>query len=754
MCRRLLVLLASLSLLTAAACASSKGGDCDPELGECVDASAGDPDASTEFPDAGPTVDANTIDAAPKAGFGEPCSDKSDCESNICIFVGIGGICTDLCVSGSCPDEYGCFGVFGAIEPGEVADVCVPDSTQICTQCADHSECAVVGQDLCLEYDNGKSFCARDCSGVECPMGYTCETVNVEGTDYDQCVPNSGACDCNASLQGTQEACDIATDFGTCQGARTCMGATGWGTCDPPSPTDTPDDTFSDDNCDGIDGDLDGAIFVAKTGSDSATCGLTYMDPCLTINRGILRAAQSSKGEVYIQVGNYDEVVVLVNGIDLYGGYDTGWQRDTHSDPAHRVTITGSLDDGTGGDNQYLTIRAHDLIVPVTIADLQINGPDAIGAVGASARGSYAVHVDSAELNLERVTIIAGNGANGAPGANGQNAPNVTRTTSMNGQSGGAAAQQFDCDTSTAGEGGGGGTNNCTGGTVATTAGGGGKGGPIDTCCCWDLDLSAQDGKPGSSATYSPGTVGDGGAGGPGLDGNCSNGYGRPGRDGLVTNGTGGMGGAPGGSLLSSYWFGSPGTAGGIGDHGSGGGGGGGSGGCDIGTDSHGAGGGGGGAGGCRAQAGGGGGHAGGASIAVFAVDATLQLSSCTINRGIGGAGGAGGVGGQGQSGGLNGPGGAASDDSQPGGAGGAGAHGGHGGGGGGGAGGMSAGIYSYNSSLTHTCSINGGSGGAGGPGGLSAPTAPLSERDGNAGYDGANGALIGVGTCANPSGC
>lgn len=751
---RLLLALACSSLLLAASCASSKGGgDCDPGRDDCpVDASAG-ADAS-QNPDAGAVVDANTTDAAPKAGFGEPCSDKSECESNICIFVGIGGICTDLCVAGTCPEEYGCFGVFGAIEPGEVADVCVPDSTQICTQCAAHTECAAVGQDLCLQYENGKNFCARDCSSVECPMGYACETVEVEGNDYQQCVPNSGACDCNAPLQGIQESCDIPTDFGTCQGTRTCMGATGWAGCEPPSPADTPDATFSDDNCDGIDGDLGGAIFVAKTGADGATCGLTYMDPCLTINRGILRAAQSSKGEVYIQVGSYDEVVVMVNGIDLYGGYDISWQRDTHSDPAHRVTITGSLDSGTGGDNEYLTIRAHDLIVPVIIADLQIVGPDAAGAVGSSAKGSYAVHVDSAEVTLSRVTIIAGSGAAGGLGSAGANAPTVSRTASMNGKSGGPADDMLDCDTTTAGEGGAGGTNTCSGGSVATGAGAGGKGGPIDTCCCWSLDLSAQDGKPGSPAAYSPGTYGDGGAGGPGLDDNCSNGYGRPGRDGLITNGLGGNGALPSGALSGGYWYGFGGGGGGVGDHGSGGGGGGGSGGCDIGDDSYGAGGGGGGAGGCRAQSGGAGGQAGGASVGVFAVGAAVTLTSCTITRGNGGAGGAGGVGGRGQSGGLLGGGGAAADNSLPGGNGGAGTHGGHGGGGGGGAGGPSAGIYSYNSSINHSCTINGGSAGNGGSGGLSAPTAPLAERDGNAGTDGANGSFITVGTCASPSGC
>ena len=93
-------------------------------------------DASVAADASGPTADAPvlpdaapTTDAEPRAGFGEPCIDKADCDSNICILAGIGGLCTVTCVAGSCPDGFGCIGVFGAIEPDQVADVCVPEST-------------------------------------------------------------------------------------------------------------------------------------------------------------------------------------------------------------------------------------------------------------------------------------------------------------------------------------------------------------------------------------------------------------------------------------------------------------------------------------------------------------------------------------------------------------------------------------------------------------------------------------------------
>ncbi len=766
------------ALVEATAIAGCAGGktasQCDPTFDvcectaqtDCTDNSVCNEDGLCELvpdagggTDAGPRIDAAatidagpTVDAMPLKGFGEPCMDKSECESNICILAGIGGICTETCVAGSCPEDFGCVGVFGAIEPGEVADVCVPSSTQICSPCTDNSECSLIGMDQCLTYEDGKSFCSQDCEVVDCPTGYTCTDTDIGGTIFKQCIPNSGACDCNETLMGNTEDCDIETDFGTCAGTRTCQGAIGWGGCEPPSPTDVPDGSFTDDNCDGIDGDIDGAIFVAKTGTDSGTCGLTYTDPCLTIGHGIIRALSSSRGEIYIQAGDYDEVVVLQNGIDLYGGYDSNWQRDDHTAAGHTVTIAGGLDSGAGGDSEFLTIRARGLIVPTILADLVIAGPNATGTTGSAGRGSYAVYVrDTTDLRLERFTVQAGNGAAGPAGTAGSNAPTVVATAGMPGSNGGNAHEPGVniCDDSSRGAGGSRGTNSCSGGSDPD-GGTGGPGGTFDTNCgVFSLNLNARPGDNGNSADFfissSSGFRGGGG-------GTCNpGGAGNPGR---TVNGSGGSGASGHGVLTNGYWFGNSGGAGGIGDHGTGGGGGGGSGGCDAGLDSWGAGGGGGGAGGCRALSGGGGGGAGGGSFGIFAVGSAVTASECTITRGIGGAGGTGGVGGRGQSGGSPGAGGLADGDSKVGGAGGAGAHGGHGGGGGGGAGGVSFGTYSSSSTISHSCLISGGAAGAGGGGGASAPTAPVAERDGNAGNTGAAGVLGANGVCAAPGGC
>jgi hypothetical protein len=744
-------IVAALASLVLVACASSNSAPC-PEEGCSGD--GGGLDGGT--PDATVWIDVIVPDAADLRGFGEPCTDRSQCESEICIFAGTTGVCSQLCFGGpdDCPEGWGCYGVEGAIEPGEVVDVCVPENDRLCDPCTESSQCSTVFPDLCLPQATG-SFCAQDCSVVECPAGYTCSTVNVSGTDYQQCLPDSGACDCDAADMGNTVGCTIATPFGFCGGQRTCQGATGWGPCEPPSPTDVPDPTFTDDNCDGIDGDIDEGIFVSLTmGLDDAGCGLTYDDPCASINNGIARAVAEGRPHVYVQSAVYAEIVRMASGVNVWGGFDAGWQRDTRSAPGHEVRIAPTSADAA--TEQFVAVFAHDLGAQATLGDLVIDAPDATGTLSGNGRSSYGIHAKNALLVIERVTVLAGNGANGADGSAGMNAGTVGVTSSMDGDPGGDAHEEtFACNIDDHGAGGAGGTNTCPAGSINPNGGRGGDGGEMDTSCGWTgacSDCDATNGDGGSNAsTYMAGVYGYGGGGGPGLGSGCNpNGAGGDAADGIVVNGAAGGGGDGNGALSGDYWNAEAGGAGGVGAHGSGGGGGGGSGGCDDGIDSWGAGGGGGGAGGCRALSGGG----GGGSFAVFAHTSTVNAIDCAITRGTGGAGGDGGTGGRGQSGGPGDQGGSASGDSAGGGWGGNGAHGGHGGGGGGGAGGISYGFFGYASSVFQSCTFVGGTAGSGGSGGVSAPTAPVGDNDGNDGAAGSGGSVGDNGTCVAPGGC
>lgn len=761
------------SLLSACGPRGSTAGPCDPSKGECLCHSSLDCPSPWEcgpsgtcvlggvdsgLPDGGGPdgglADA-AVDASPDAevrrAFGEPCTDKLQCQSFVCLYVATGGFCSMLCHGGSCPPGYGCVGVLDAVEQGVVSDVCIPEGNLLCTQCASHAECSLIGQDLCLPDPLSGSFCARDCTTVSCPPGYLCQDVEHGGFPYRQCLPESGSCNCTAENIGADQPCDVETPFGLCQGSRECLGSQGWGPCEPPSVTDEPDGTFTDHDCDGIDGSIDGGIFVSTQGQDTDTCGLSHTSPCLTIGKGILRASVTSgRSWVYIQAGTYYEVINLLQGVHLVGGYDINWQRGPRTLTGHTVTVVGGYDSAT---NQHLTVRGYGVNTLTRLMDLVLVGPTALGNVGGNGRSSHVIWVmGSTGLSLERVTLQAGNGAPGVSGEYGQDASTVVATSGMNGGSGGnAQSYTTACDTTSRGAGGSAGTNSCTSGR-APSGGAGGRGGTMDTSCdifgiCSNCNATAGD--SGTNAAYwvtsSHGYRGAGGS-------PC--GYPGNGNPGLIQNGAGGNGGGSG-FIQDNFWYARPGSAGGVGDNGSGGGGGGGSGGCDSGTDSYGAGGGGGGAGGCAARGGGAAGGGGGGSFGLFMVSSSVSVDECVVQGGAGGSGGAGGQGGRGQSGGSGAAGGQAAGGSKAGGTGGQGRHGGHGGGGGGGAGGVSYGVFGVDSGTIPICTFSGGAAGAGGQGGLSAPGAPVAERDGNNGISGQSAPQPSHGTlCQNPSSC
>jgi hypothetical protein len=525
-----------------------------------------------------------------------------------------------------------------------------------------------------------------------------------------------------------------------------------------PGATDHPDAAFLDVNCDGIDGDTALAIFVATTGSDAAACG-PRAAPCLTVQTGITRAVAEAKRDVYVATGTYAGAVVLGNGVSLYGGYAAGWIRQngifTTLTGANSATISGA-------DPQALTVFGENVTQPLTVADLEIVGPDATGLTATGeGRSSYAIvlrNVAAGVVTLTRLDIIGGDGSSGADGAVGVDA--ATLSAPADGQDGLDADSLFTaCNNSTHGAGGAAATNSSATPGRSMNGGAGGDGGTVDTDCTGinpaNWDFTARPGIAGTNAgSFLAGVYGSGGAGGTG---GTSCGAVQHGLAGNVSNGSGGTGAGTAGRLIGDFWYAKNGLDGGIGQHGTGGGGGGGSGGCDTGTpDTYGAGGGGGGAGGARAMSGGGGGKGAGGSFGIYLINASPTISNVIVTRGAGGTGGDGGTGGRGQSASQGGQGGLGATPSRAGGNGGDGGHGGHGGGGGGGAGGISAGLYATPGSSPSVTQFvaQAGSAGPGGSGGVSAPGAPPAERDGAPGQSGAAGVVSASATCAAPSGC
>lgn len=427
--------------------------------------------------------------------------------------------------------------------------------------------------------------------------------------------------------------------------------------CSPGVP-DLPDPAGIDSNCDGIDGDLALAIFVAEDGDD-ANPG-TPDAPLRSLRAALARAVDRSRTQVLVAAGAYTETstLQLPDGVGISGGYDRAahWQRG-----AGQTRVRGAS----------IAVEAVGLTHATVLARIEFVAADAMGPGLASVALRA---VDSPALVVEdHATLSAGRGLAGANGSAG--ALGADGRPGARGSDGAADNQTLP------GAGGAGGANaECPG----TSGASGGRGG-------WSPEFLGQDGR--SSAAGVPG--GHGGS----MPG-CTGVAGSPGQTATSdgARGPSGHGGSPAGQfqVISFAYLPADGTGGEPGQAGAGGGGGGGSSGQNgVGcVDGAGNGGGGGGAGGCGG-AGGRPGGGGGASVAVLAIRSGFTMRDCTLVTLGGGAGGAGGTGGTGGTGGVGGLGASvAINELGEGGAGGAGRRGGEGGAGGGGGGGPSVGIW------------------------------------------------------------
>ena len=457
---------------------------------------------------------------------------------------------------------------------------------------------------------------------------------------------------------------------------------------------DVPDLDFTDTNCDGIDGDIGHAIFVSPRGSDQAAGTMTQ--PLLTL-RAAIAAAKAASKDVYAAKGMYYESVTLVDGVNLFGGYDDAtpsrWKRSLTSVTSIR-----------GGSTAVIATNLS------TNVEIQLCDIQAVSGTGPGT-SSYGVRILNSSANatvtLRADTISAADGVagktSGPDGSNGANGANgVSGNGAPNGGAGGASA---------CGSAGGAGAAAVTGLKTGQRGGdgkgpGGGSGGS-------GTSDNPQCGGPSQSA---PDDAVAGAAGTPGVNGSVAQSIGKLDGSGFyvppisasgssgANGGGGGGGGAGSGTCLSG---GSPCY-------------------CSCCNPDAGGSGGGGGAGGCGATAGPGA-TGGGASFAVVAIQSHVVITGSLLTVGNGGSGGAGGNGGVGGSAGMGATG-------APGGNAGAGApgkNGGSGGAGGGAAGapgGPAACVVYGNGSVSPTLdqsTCNRGGGGAGGRGGSNATLGP-----------------------------
>ena len=664
------------------------GGDCGSGLcadGWCCDSAC---DATCEACNVAGSEGACTFipvgeDPANECAGAEVCNGVGSCGSDP-----NGAPCTTdgECLSGHCADsvccDSACIGVCEACGLAGSEGTCslVPAGADPDNECSAEpvTTCGRTGQ--C----SGSGSCALHAGGTVCGAASCADGDTANPTDL---CDGSGTCVATGPQECAPYTCNGGN--GLCRTLCTaCSDCTPGNACDLQSFTcvaqgtlpDLPDPGFVDSNCDGIDGDVTGAVFVDALGGNDGNLG-TMNQPVRTLAAAILLASVAGK-DVYISRGTYAEPVILASGVSLYGAYDAalGWSRA----PGNTVTISGSS----------TQVRGDSLSLPLELQFVNVVAANATGP-GAS---SYALLLKSctAQVTVTHSSLTAGAGSAGTAGVNGT--AGASGTAGGTGQSG-CEDSSWPCDSCSQPSGGSGGTSAC-----GRTGGVGGRPG--------NGDGSGQTGGAGVGPT----------AGGLGGGSKANGAVGATGAAGAA--GGDGSGGFEFGAALATGYASAAGGGGAAGSDGNGGGGGGGGGGGNVDCDSYGSSGGGGGAGGCAgtgALAGGG----GGGSFAVYLHVSTVSISNSTLTSAAGGSGGAGGLGGNGGNGGNAGPGGpyggsGEQDDGGNGGAGGAGGAGGRGGHGGGGGGGPTIAIECAGGSTATLGSGNVLTPGAGGAGGAS----------------------------------
>ncbi|HAN32799.1 MAG TPA: hypothetical protein DCQ06_14490, partial [Myxococcales bacterium] len=540
----------------------------------------------------------------------QPCSTDLDCLGGICLGQGADRYCATPC--GQCPQTHACENRPAPDGSGDIS-VCVPTSgscscgpstiglVRACKASAGPKTC--YGIETCAE--QGWGGCAlpnevcdgedNNCDGVidegftDAQGKYT--TVAACGScgngcgalQFDNATPScvvdqvSARCEltCNA---GFFDVNDNPNDGCECQKA---------GAIDYPDGQDA--------NCDGVDGQVDVAIFVSKKGNDQANG--TIEAPVASISKGVELAVAQGKRDVYVATGVYAGSIGLAASVQVYGGYSSDW---LSRDPvAYQSVVLGAAPSAAlpGAVNAIGLGGAK-----ATFAGFTVYGAN----VKTKGQSSYGVYIRDTGLGLQvrDCRIVAGDGGNGSPGKAG--------TNGLTGKDGSKGVNAKDigtaiCKSSAHSVGGFGGVHTCT--AVSVTGGNGG------TAICPDYD---EDGTQPKSSPYKQSTqsaelgktgkgLGAGAGGGSGFDsiiweGGSNCGLCSPPRKviggtfletvgvngGAGSHGNGGIAGVgcvlPQGQVKVGLWQPASADSGGGGVHGGGGGGGGAGGGVEVST--------------------------------------------------------------------------------------------------------------------------------------------------------------------------
>ncbi|GMV41367.1 MAG: hypothetical protein AMXMBFR64_30830 [Myxococcales bacterium] len=199
-------------------------------------------------------------DTSGLAGPYEPCTGPKDCASGWCVQTWEGEACAPPCDDG-CADGWLCTQDLASFP--DVVFLCVPAHPSLCRPCKGDGDCPGAA---CVSHGDEGSFCGGDCESATCPPGFSCLEAPTASGPRLQCVLDAGECPCSpaAVAAGASTLCAASGPLGACHGERHCT-SSGLTACSASPP--------SDELCNGLDDDCDGAVDEGLAGASCTVAG-------------------------------------------------------------------------------------------------------------------------------------------------------------------------------------------------------------------------------------------------------------------------------------------------------------------------------------------------------------------------------------------------------------------------------------------------------------------------------------------------